>query len=292
MKISIVMPSYNQVEYVERSIQSILRQNYKNKELIFMDGGSTDLTMQIVERYRSDISVIVSEPDKGQSDALNKGFKQATGDIFTWLSTDDILLPDALQNVSDHFNRNKHCQFLLGNVIWIDRFDNLIKCWKGQRRVSIAQLLEGSLPSGGPSAFFTRAIFEAVGGVNVSLHYAMDTELWWKFINMGADLQRLPDYVWALRLHPDAKVSGQAFADRDRETHKLITAQQNAEMALITALIDQYRVHPGKTQRAATRGRVVFEKLNWAAIESRLHSLKWRGKKLQEFEGIVWQNKI
>ena len=105
-KISIVMPSYNQAEFIEKSILSVLNQDYKNIELIIIDGGSNDGTIEIIKKYQDYIFFWVSEKDKGQSDALNKGFKLASGEIYGWLNSDDIYLPNAFHNLMLAFKNN------------------------------------------------------------------------------------------------------------------------------------------------------------------------------------------
>jgi len=210
MKVSIVMPSFNQSNYVDAALNSVFSQNYRNWEILFVDGGSTDNTMKIIEKYRDRLAYCVSESDKGQSDALNKGFSNATGDIFTWLNTDDLLLPDALSEVVKVFSCNPGTNWILGNVIWIDANDNIIKCWRGEGYTPGWPRL-GLLAAGGPSAFFRRQLYERVGGINLNLHYVMDTELWWRFAMAGESFYRTRNYTWALRLHKEAKVSGHNF---------------------------------------------------------------------------------
>ena len=213
MKISVIMPSYNQADFVAAAIESVLGQEHTDKELIFIDGGSTDGTMDIVESYRERMTFCVSEPDRGQSDALRKGFAHATGEVFTWLSTDDLLLPGALAEVDRLMSGSSGCDWVLGNVIWIDAEDCVVRCWRagGGDTAGLARL--GVLTAGGPSAFFRRDLYERVGGVDLDFHYAMDTDLWWRFAMSGASSRRMSSYAWALRLHADAKVSGHLFYD-------------------------------------------------------------------------------
>ena len=105
-KISIVMPSYNKADFIERSILSVLNQNYPNIELIIIDGGSTDGTVEIIKKYEQYITFWVSEKDQGQSDALNKGFKHCTGSIYGFLNSDDVYLPDAFKYSSLVLKKN------------------------------------------------------------------------------------------------------------------------------------------------------------------------------------------
>ena len=125
-KISIVMPSYNQVEFIERSILSVLNQNYPNIELIIIDGGSTDATIDIIKKYEKSIAFWVSEKDQGQSDALNKGFKRCTGEIYGWLNSDDVYLPNVFKSVSLAFKKNQNKKIIFGDWLSIDKNDDVI----------------------------------------------------------------------------------------------------------------------------------------------------------------------
>lgn len=235
MKISIVMPSFNQAKYVEASIRSIVDQDYENKEILFIDGGSTDGTMNVVERFREKIAYCVSEPDKGQSEALHKGFMRATGDILTWLNTDDLLLPGALSEVAGIFARDDGYDCVFGNIIWMDEIDRIMRCRKGERYVPLLTRL-GRLTPYGPSAFFKRDLYSRVGGMDCGLHYLMDTDLWWRFAIGGARFVRLKRYTWGYRLHREAKTSAPMFSDEpDRKLKKAMEARR-AEVDRIGAM--------------------------------------------------------
>ncbi|MBW8359996.1 MAG: glycosyltransferase [Weeksellaceae bacterium] len=125
-KISIIMPSFNQVEFIERSILSVLNQNYRNFELIIIDGGSTDGTVDLIRKYEKYIFHWVSEKDKGQSDALNKGIRKASGDLVGWMNSDDVYLENAFQEVANEYLKNTTCKVFFGNTISIDENDKLI----------------------------------------------------------------------------------------------------------------------------------------------------------------------
>lgn len=241
MKFSIVIPSYNQAKFVEAALQSVLAQDYKNKEILFIDGGSTDGTMEIVSKYQGQLDVCISEPDSGQSHALHKGFSLATGDVLTWLNTDDLLLPGALSDVEKVFSENPKRSWLLGNVIIIDEEDRILKCWRGDGYTPGFYKL-GILSAGGPSAFFKRCLYESVGGINLNLHYQMDTELWWRFATAGVAFSRLPSYTWALRFHPDSKTSGHLFCTDMDEKQLAALEVQSKESEFIRGTTNLNRV--------------------------------------------------
>jgi glycosyltransferase involved in cell wall biosynthesis len=279
MKISIIMPSYNQGKFVEQAIRSIIDQPYPDKEIIFMDGGSTDDTMAVVERYREHIAVCVSEQDRGQSDALRKGFDAATGDVLTWLNTDDLLLPGVLAEVAEVFQQQPQRSWLLGNVIWIDEANNVLKCWKGEPYTPGWPKL-GILSAGGPSAFFRKSLYERVGGINLDLHYQMDTELWWKFVLAGERYHRLDRYTWALRLHAEAKVSGHIFTDKNDAKQQKVAAAKSAEADHIVRLTSGYCLKlPDRLRFVLTAAR---RSISPRYLRSRLEDLTWRNRQLAD----------
>lgn len=241
MKISVVMPSFNQVRFVEAALKSVVSQGHLDTEIIFIDGGSTDGTMEIVRRYADRISYCESEPDHGQSDALKKGFDRATGHVLTWLNTDDLLLPGALEEIARLFSINKEAQSIFGNSIWIDAEDRIVQCSKnGENFRGMWGPRIGLLTAGGPSAFFTRDVYRAVGGINLDLHYMMDTELWWRFAMHGVSFLRSRRYIWALRLHADAKVSGHLYANKHDPKQQKIATARAAEAKHVGNLIKGY----------------------------------------------------
>lgn len=282
MKFSIVMPSYNQARFVEAAIQSVLSQECDDLEVLFIDGGSTDGTMEIVEKYRDRLAVCVSEPDQGQSDALHKGFCRATGDVLTWLNTDDLMLPGALSGVTRAARADPECEWFMGNVVWIDAEDHILRCRRGEAYGPLWPRL-GLLTAAGPSAFFSPALYDRVGGLNHDLHYQMDTELWWRFVLSGARFQRLKDYTWALRLHADAKVSGHMFQDRDDPKAKAVAATQAREAKHINALITAQTIGIGPL---AQRAAVLLKKaLSPSYLRSVFESRRWGGLRVEEFFG-------
>ena len=125
-KISIVTPSYNQSQFLERTILSVLNQNYPNLEYLIIDGGSTDGSVEIIRKYEKYLAYWVSEKDNGQADAINRGFQKSTGKILAWLNSDDIYLPGTLLKVSETFNKNPEVDLIFSNIFFIDEYDNRI----------------------------------------------------------------------------------------------------------------------------------------------------------------------
>ena len=184
-KISVITPSYNQGQFLEECIKSVLDQNYPNLEYIVIDGGSTDASVEIIKKYESRIAYWVSEKDNGQSDAINKGFSHATGDIIAWLNSDDLYYERSLWKVADIYNRHaeqiKQVGFILGNGYrygWPEKTMSRF-CPKNvafSRKV-LAEGLDYILQ---PSVFIMRDAAEKAGYLKESLHYCMDWEWWFR----------------------------------------------------------------------------------------------------------------
>lgn len=199
-KISIVTPSYNMARFFEKTVQSVLIQNYFNFEYIIIDGGSTDESADIIKKYEQHITYWVSEPDQGQSDAINKGFNRATGELSCWLNSDDVLLPGALKRVAEVYSKNPDMDIITGNVVYIDKNDRIIKSIRVPRQdwffykhgVGFFQA---------PAIFFKSSLYQQVGGVNVNLHYCMDIDLWHKFRLKNAKVYHINEYLGAFRIH-------------------------------------------------------------------------------------------
>lgn len=211
LKISIIMPSYNQGLYIDYAIKSILSQSYQNKELIIIDGGSTDNSVSIIKKYSDKIDWI-SEPDLGQSNAINKGFEKATGQLLTWSNADDILLPDSLKLAAMTATSIKSLRqrWIVGGCFWLNPCGLLLRCSHARSwNEKISRL--GLVSVYSPSSFFSREILDEVGYLDESFDYAMDTELWLRLTNHGIKYKASNSYFWGLRLHPNSKVSGNLF---------------------------------------------------------------------------------
>jgi glycosyltransferase involved in cell wall biosynthesis len=189
-KITIVTPSYNQAQYLDETIDSVLNQNYPNLEYFVVDGGSTDGSVEIIKKYEKHLTWWVSENDNGQTHAINKGFKRATGDIWTWLNSDDYFEPDTLQKVADIWKRKNGFNFLLGNVNLVDQKSKLIRQLKGNFGADDhIDLLSDSIYIPQPATFISKKMYQKYGLLDESFHYTMDAEFWIRlFINKESAL--------------------------------------------------------------------------------------------------------
>ena len=180
-KISIVTPSYNQGTYLEKTIVSILSQRYPNLEYLIIDGGSSDCSIGSIRRYESHITYWVSEPDAGQSSAINKGFQRASGELFGWVNSDDCLAEGALHAVAEMYRRNPSAGAFVGAGDYIDRHDKVLM-HKTPVPVTFRSLYDWLelFHFMQPSCFFTRTAWERAGGLDESINYAMDLDLWFK----------------------------------------------------------------------------------------------------------------
>lgn len=176
LKISVVTISYNQAEFLERCIQSVLNQNYPALEYIIVDPGSTDGSRDIIKKYENVFSHILLDPDNGPADGLNKGFAKATGDLLYFINSDDVVLPDAFNTAVRYFENDAGLDVLLGNGLEIDKEDNVL------RKILIDKFDHKSYVYGAniifqQSFFFKRKAFEAINGFNADNKVSWDSEL-------------------------------------------------------------------------------------------------------------------
>ena len=235
-KITVVSLSFNQAQYLEQSILSVLDQNYPNLQYILIDGNSTDGSINIINKYRSQISAVVIEPDEGQSDALNKGFALATGDIMNWLCSDDLLEPGSLHAIGRAY-RERTADVIVGGCVRIgnSRPDVLFEhhnCLSLGQTVQLDPLdllkFMGSWQKGKyffqPETFFSRRAWLAAGGyIKKHLYYVMDYDLWLRMALAGATVRHIPRRIGCSRVHEAQK-----------------TKQDNAYLYQVYQLMEEY----------------------------------------------------
>jgi glycosyltransferase involved in cell wall biosynthesis len=173
---SVVVPSYNQGKFIERTILSILNQNYPNLELIIIDGGSSDETLSIIRKYEKHISYWHSQPDKGQSDALNKGFSKASGEIFAWQNSDDIYLPGAFHAVARVFKEKTQASVCYGNWYSIDVNDSILDIHYALKP-RMAHASYENMDVYNQSLFWRSEVFRRIAGFDINLQRLMDGDL-------------------------------------------------------------------------------------------------------------------
>ncbi len=206
-KVSVVTPSYNQGQFLEQTIQSVLSQDYPNIEYIIIDGGSTDDSKEIIERYADQVDYWVSEPDNGQSDAINKGFRQATGEIIAWLNSDDVYLPGAVSTAVEQFRKNRELTLFYGDCVFIGERGEFLRYFDECEEYNRFRLLNCSDFIMQPTTFFRRDAAEAVGFLDESLNWAMDWDLWCKLVVAGGQVHFEPALIAANRDYGETKTN-------------------------------------------------------------------------------------
>lgn len=209
--VSIVTPSYNQAQFLEETILSVITQDYPNIEYIVMDGGSTDESVEILKKYTDRISYWVSEPDRGQSDAINKGWSICKGDILAFLNSDDYYLPGAITKIVTAFQDNPQVGFICGQGEWVDYEGKHLAdlpFWltedvkTGESWEIFALDSSTSIPQ--PAAFVHRKVIDKIGMIDDSLHYALDGDFFLRTLaNFKATV--LSDKIACLRVHDNSK---------------------------------------------------------------------------------------
>ncbi len=184
-------------------MRSVLEQNYPKIEYIVVDGDSTDGSQEIIKQYANRLAWWVSEPDSGQTDAINKGFSRATGDIFAWLNSDDTYEPGALAGASDFLQKNPEVGLVYGDTNFIDAEDRVIGKFNAQQ-TSLGRLQRGGVYIPQQSAFWRADLWQQVGPLDPSFYFAMDYDLWVRLARV-TEIHYTPQ-LWAnFRLHGDAK---------------------------------------------------------------------------------------
>jgi glycosyltransferase involved in cell wall biosynthesis len=217
--ISIITCSFNQKSFLETTIRSVITQSDVRLEYLVVDGLSTDGSQEIIKKYESHLSYWVSEPDGGQTQALNKGLSRATGEIVGWLCSDDVLLPGALHQIVDLFRKNPNLDAVYGDAVLINADGITIR---PKREIDFFPWILGNdhnyIPQ--PAMFWRRSLHSKLGFLREDLHLTMDLELWLRFAKAKCVVRHVDVYLAAMRCHDSQKVVTQQDALRE-ENEKL-----------------------------------------------------------------------
>lgn len=205
-RISVIIPSFNQAKYLERTILSVVNQNYSNYELIVVDGGSTDGSLEILEKYKRYLHKCISEPDRGQSQAINKGLKIAGGELIAYQNSDDIYLEGAFDRIAAAFLSHPECGVFTGNVLIIDKDDRVINFIKLIKPRLLAQVYNGPQLHN-QAAFWTQTTMKCVGYMNEELNFCMDYEFFLRVLRNKIVCCHINEYIGAFRLHQESKTA-------------------------------------------------------------------------------------
>jgi glycosyltransferase involved in cell wall biosynthesis len=201
--VSIITPSYNQANYLEETIQSVLAQDYASIEYIIVDGGSGDGSQEIIQRYSDRLAWWVSEPDQGQTDAINKGFERAHGEILAWINSDDTYLPCAISEAVEYLSHHPEVGMVYGDANLIDGEGQIIGKFPA-RQTDYRRLRRGYVHIPQQASFFRASLWRQVAPLDPTFYFAMDYDLWVRLARL-APLKYYPR-PWAnFRLHNTGK---------------------------------------------------------------------------------------
>ena len=240
-RISVVIPSFNQGKFIEKTIRSVLLQNYPNLELILIDGGSTDQSISIIRKFEPWIDFWVSEKDSGQANAINKGLDRATGDVLYWINSDDYLLPNALFYIGS-FNWEDDIGAIVGRGHKVDLNDQIRytpKVPELSYNAFVRWVGYGNFMQ--PACFFSAKAWKECGPLNEKLHFCLDVDLWIK-ISQKYKFRKIENDLAHAYIHSNAKTT----AEKEKmkiETALLITCYGEFEIArdMLFKLADEYQ---------------------------------------------------
>ena len=214
-RITIVTPSFNQGQFLEETIRSILLQGYSNLEYIIIDGGSSDNSIEIIRKYNQWIAYWVSEPDRGQTEAINKGFKMATGDILAWLNSDDVYMQNALKKIGKSFLAYPKVDIVYGGTIFVSENGALIKKVKIFPFNRYNLFIRNIIPQ--PSTFFRKRLFDETGPLNETLQLCFDVEFWRKAA-IKTNFRFINDFISFFRFYANSKSAYHSLKMKKEDT--------------------------------------------------------------------------
>lgn len=234
--VTIVTPSFNQAPFIEKTIRSVLEQDYPNIEYIIMDGGSADGSVEIIERYKDRLAYWESAKDKGQTDAINKGFSHARGEILAWLNSDDILYPHAVREAVEYLASHPECGLVYGNCDFIDAQGKVIGHFNA-KQTDYRKLTQGYVHIPQQASFWRADLWKQVGPLDDSIYFAMDYDLWLRLAKVSEIKYLAGKAPWAaFRLHADAKT----IAEDDRCWPDMLRIHQRNGGSIFSVIYAKY----------------------------------------------------
>lgn len=269
--LTIVIPSFNSGQYLPQAIHSITEQDISSSEyeVVIVDNLSTDNTQETLESMRRTNITIIREKDRGQSDALNKGFGAAKGDWLCWLNADDEFVPASLPKVLDRLATRGTSRWIGGGMVWIDVNSTIIRCSPHLKSTPFLRFM-GIANVSGPSSFFRRSLFENCGRFSLDLKYCMDTDMWYRFQQHGAFCDSIPSYVWGFRVHPQSKTTSHV-ATRSEPSNFFKAEVQK----MLRRRLSQRKFLRHRASRFAWRAAAITQGRDFNAM---LDTLRYRGK--------------
>ena len=223
-KISIITPSFNQVEFLERTIRSVIDQDYPNIEYIVIDGGSTDGSVDLIKKYEHRLAYWVSEKDRGQAHAINKGLERATGDWVAWQNSDDTYYPGVFSQLASVAKSNSALQLIIGNMNLIDRDDVLLRDLKYVRPTYKSLLSEGMVLTN-QAAFWRRSLHQEIGLLSEAFDCSFDYEWFLRLLAHTGQSHHVNAPWGALRLHEHTKTSNRQDVF-DQEYRQILSGRE------------------------------------------------------------------
>ena len=260
-RISIVTPSYNQAKYLTQTIESILKQNYPNLEYIIVDGGSTDGSVDIIRQYESHLAYWVSERDSGQSEAINKGLYRATGVLFNWINSDDVLFPNALWRIAEVYREHPDADLVVGYGAKSKADGTITRITVPPREFSMSPA-NWSFFVHQQSVFIATQTITRLGGVREDLSSIMDADLYYRIFREGCRYVRTHALIGVIREHAEAKGA----------------AQKEHFVAEKLDVLGQYDIRPIRMRAGRVKTRLC-RLLDGSYLRSFVLHRKWRGRR-------------